>query len=317
MEKKTILFISSYDEDNQFSGINKKIYNQYSALGKAVKGKVYLSTLKSINQTKKISIYQTTNSEIYKNKVDFFLNRWNLIDNFINQKNIEIIYIRYQHFSSPSFIKFLKKNKNKRIILEIPTYPYDDEYKNATKLRKTTHLIDKIYRQKIQKYVDKIVTFSTDTKIWDIPCINISNGINLEEMKMVKYINQNKKIRFTSVSSCDFWHGIDRFLLSLEEYGKKSIKKDILFNIVGEGAESNKFKDIVSKSEYLSKIVVFKGFKSGKELDDIYDETDIAVGCLGNHRKGIYTIQALKNKEYMAKGLPMIFSEDDPGLREK
>ncbi|MGL5426402.1 MAG: glycosyltransferase, partial [Cetobacterium sp.] len=45
--------------------------------------------------------------------------------------------------------------------------------------------------------------------------------------------------------------------------------------------------------------------------------TDIAVGCLGNHRKGIYTIQALKNKEYMAKGLPMIFSEDDPGLREK
>ena len=53
-----------------------------------------------------------------------------------------------------------------------------------------------------------------------------------------------------------------------------------------------------------------------QELDDIYNETDIGVGSLGRHRSGLHTMRALKNREYCAKGIPMIFSEDDPDLRD-
>ncbi|MGL6115573.1 MAG: hypothetical protein ACRC1R_11205 [Cetobacterium sp.] len=120
---------------------------------------------------------------------------------------------------------------------------------------------------------------------------------------------------FTSVSNCSFWHGIDRFLFSLIEYSENKDKKEIIFNIVGEGNEINKLKKIVSKNEYLLKIVKFHGFKTGDELDEIYNITNICIGSLGRHRSGIKTMRALKNREYCATGLPMIFSEDDPDFR--
>lgn len=223
-----------------------------------------------------------------------------------NLKNKKIIYIRYfgSSYVFLNLLKYLKKN-NLKIILEIPTYPYDNERKGNSLF----FLSDKFFRKKLYKYVDKIVTFSNHNKIWEIPCINISNGINLEEVKMVNTkFRENDKLVFTSVSNCSFWHGIDRFLLSLEKYGELEKNKEIIFYIVGEGSESKQLKEIVKKSSYLSRIVKFEGFKSGDELDYIYDNTNIAVGSLGIHRIGLKTVQPLKNREYTAKGLPFIIS---------
>ncbi|MGL5056123.1 MAG: glycosyltransferase, partial [Fusobacteriaceae bacterium] len=291
-------------------GVLKKIDYQIKALmNLGIKvNKLEILNNKLYILEKKIGYSFSKNNILHKifRKISIINYLYNLKEKkiYIGKKNI---YIR-NFGSSPwsnFYFKFLKKNGVK-IILEIPTYPYDKECSNLN----IFFIIDKLFRKKLYKYVDKIVTYSEDKEIWGIPCINISNGIDLEEVQMVDKQEKDKNvIVFTSVSNCSFWHGIDRFLLSLEEYGQLDSKKEIKFNIVGEGSESTKLKEIVSKSEYLSKVVNFAGFKSGKDLDHIYDETSIAVGCLGNHRKGIYTIQALKNKEYMAKGLPMIFSE--------
>lgn len=231
----------------------------------------------------------------------------------IEKEKIQNIYVRYPG-SNKYFIEFLKKIKklNMKIIIEIPTYPYDEESKKIH----ISKILDKIYRKKLYKYTDKIVTYSEDKEIWGIPCINISNGIDLDEVKMIdKKTKDRNKIVFTSVSNCSFWHGIDRLLLSLDKYGELNDKREIEVNIVGEGYESNKLKEMVFKSEYLSKIVFFQGVKTGQDLDDIYDKTDIGIGSLARHRSGLKTMRALKNREYCAKGLPMIFSEDDPDLR--
>lgn len=65
------------------------------------------------------------------------------------------------------------------------------------------------------------------------------------------------------------------------------------------------------KENKLEKYVIFHGRKCGKELDEIYDSSDIAVGSLGRFRSGLYVMKPLKNREYCAKGLPMIYSETD------
>ena len=98
----------------------------------------------------------------------------------------EYRFCLYRYFySSPWFISYLKflKKINLKVILEIPTYPYDGEVKDNffTKW-------DKKYRKELHKYVDKGVTYSNDKKIWGITCINISNGIDLDEIKL-----RNKK----------------------------------------------------------------------------------------------------------------------------
>ncbi|MGL4954901.1 MAG: glycosyltransferase, partial [Cetobacterium sp.] len=227
--------------------------------------------------------------------------------------DIDCLYIRYPG-ANPLFLYFLKKNKNKKIILEIPTYPYDKEANGF--MKKIYIFIDFISRQHLKKYVSNIVTYSEDKKIYGIECININNAIDFDELKLKKNKNQKNKIVFTSVSLCASWHGIDRMLNSIENYYKNKGTEDVLFYIVGEGSESSKLKEITKNSKILQGKVKFFGFKGIEELDKIYDETDIGIGCLANHRKGVYTIQALKNKEYAAKGLPIIYSEDDPGLRE-
>ena len=52
--------------------------------------------------------------------------------------------------------------------------------------------------------------------------------------------------------------------------------------------------------------IIFHGPKSGRELDQIFDETDIAVDALGRHRSGVYYNSSLKGKEYVARGIPVI-----------
>lgn len=231
---------------------------------------------------------------------------------YIIQNNYNFIYMRYLREANPFFNNFLKKLKQKKIkiILEIPTYPYDKEAKEMDFFRRIRERIEKVYRKKIYKYVDKIVTYSQDEKIYKIPCINIKNGIDLDMTVLTKKKIKNT-INFICVSTCHFWHGIDRFLYSLLQYKKNGGKEKIKFYIVGEGSETSKLKKIVEDNKELQDTVVFHGFKSGEELDEVYNNSDIAVGCLGNHRKNIEKAFALKNREYCAKGLPLIFSEVD------
>lgn len=243
-----------------------------------------------------------------KNKIDE-LYIFSKLKNKKFYQDIDIIYLRYIRTTpwSLSYYKFLKK-LGKKVVIEIPTYPYDEENKKKNIFDK----LDKKYRLKLYKYVNKIVTYSDDKEIWKIPCINIFNGIDLDEVDIItKKLKNNNKITFTSVSNCSFWHGIDRFLYSILEYKKNFSEDNIVFNIVGEGKETSKLKKIVDENPVLKENIIFHGFKSGKELDEIYNQTDIAVGCLGCYRKGIEKVSSLKNIEYCAKGLPMIFSEID------
>lgn len=62
--------------------------------------------------------------------------------------------------------------------MEIPTYPYDQEYKGLPFVYQRILFIDKCFRQHLARYVDKIVTFSDYDIIWNRPTIRISNGIN-------------------------------------------------------------------------------------------------------------------------------------------
>ncbi len=223
----------------------------------------------------------------------------------------DILYIRY-FWASPILERYLKNLKKigVKIIIEIPTYPYDNEIEKENLRSKW----DKKYRLNLYKYVDKIVTFSDDKEIWRIPCINISNGIDLEKIKLINKIKKDNKVVFTSVSICAFWHGIDRFLYSLLEYKKNNSENNIVFNIVGEGDETSKLKKIVEDNPLLKECVIFYGFKSGKELDEIYNQTDIAVGSLGFFRSGLEKGSTLKVREYIARGLPFILGYDDISL---
>ena len=62
---------------------------------------------------------------------------------------------------------------------------------------------------------------------------------------------------------------------------------------------------------HIEKQVIFHGQRMGKELDELFDLADFAIGSLARHRSHIDKIKTLQNREYAARGIPFIYSETD------
>ncbi|MDF2158190.1 glycosyltransferase [Algoriphagus sp. CAU 1675] len=290
-----------------YHGVKNKIFSQ-------IDGFVY-------NGVNVDLLYYENFKIFFKNKFLTYVNL-PLLRNFyllyylikFNLKSYSYLYVR---FIFPSFFIFCIvliskiRNNNIKILVEIPTYPYYREYpKNFVFF--ILNLIDKVFWRILKYFVYKIITFSEDKFIYDIPTINLFNCISSFNFPVVnKKWAEYKNLNFISVANFNFWHGTDRFINSLSKYKPNNF----YLHLVGEGEFLENLKNSIISDSYLNDHVVFHGFKIGEDLENVYKMCNISLGCLGNHRKGIHTIQALKNREYCSYGLPIVFSEDDPGFR--
>lgn len=224
---------------------------------------------------------------------------------FIDEKNVKLIYVRYP-FSEPFFIRFLKecKKRSVKVLLEIPTYPYDEEL-STFKL-----FIDRAFRKYLHKYVDRVVAVSNHEEIFGIPTIRISNGIDIEEVKATSTSKKVHAMNLIGVAGLQFWHGYDRVVTGLYEYYKTNPDRKVYFHIVGAGAELESLKKL-TETLGLSEFVIFHGPKHGEELDSLFDEAHIAIGSLGLHRISLESGAVLKVREYCARGMPFVISYND------
>lgn len=215
------------------------------------------------------------------------------------------IYIRYFLCDNSliKVLKFIKKKYNIKIIIEIPTFPYDNEMCVCNpKLYK-----DKFTRTKLKNYVDKIITFSADKFIFGIPTLNISNGVDTNLIRKRTNIQNGKTINLIAVAYINYYHGFDRIIEGLYIYYNNGGKKDFVIHIVGNGKKSiiHTYKEAIVKYG-LQEHIILHGQKVGKELDELYNISTLAFDSLGRHRSGVFYNSSLKGKEYLAKGLPII-----------
>src|SRR5665647_345220 len=309
-----------------FGGVSKKIIAQVNAL-KNLGLHVALSYLE-VNVKDEF-----TGRFINEEKIDKYASfpvinqiqwrcQYRSLFNYINDKGIQVVFIRYIHFANPFFISFLKKLKriNVTILLEIPTYPYDQEYKNLPISSKIVLLIEKFSRRQFKNYVSRVITLTPHVNIFGIPTIEISNGIDTNSINIIQKNKLDNDIHLIGVASMAHWHGFDRVIEGLYNYynNGESNKKKVFFHIAGDSdnTESIRYKELVKKCD-LSNYVIFYGRKTGKELDMIYNKADIAVGSLGCHRISIKNVKTLKNREYCARGLPFFYSETDVDFEDK
>lgn len=225
---------------------------------------------------------------------------------FLQGKKYDFVYIRRIIPNCKSVIKLLhllkKANPACKIVYEIPTYPYDFEHN--TLLLRLYLFIDKIYRKQLHKYVDRIATLTDDTEIFGCKTLKITNGVDCKSIPVCKKENYNhEKINLIAVAQFAFWHGYERVIEGLHNYGKK----DVLLHLVGNGTELEKYKKLVT--EYgLEEQVIFYGALSGDELTRVFDTADIALCSLACHKINIYIASMLKSREYLCRGLPVVTS---------
>lgn len=306
-----ILFFT-FNELIASNGISKKIEYQKKALEQNG-NTVHLMYIKETSSHINIYIENERFASYRKNIFwTFKLISLKFIVDYITKNSIEGLYVRYTQYSSPIICFVFRKIKHLgiRIVLEIPSYPYDNEFK--TFRQKVFLQWEKFWRKRLAKYVDYIVTFSQFDKIWNRDIIRIKNGIDFSNIPLRKTnCDIHSKIEIIAVAGLSFWHGFDRIIEGLNDYVNKSCNTDIKVhvNIVGKGEPVlSLLMELVNKYQ-LNEYVTFCGEKFGLELDTLFESADIAIGCLGCHRKKIKEISSLKNVEYAARGIPFIYSE--------
>jgi glycosyltransferase involved in cell wall biosynthesis len=250
----------------------------------------------------------------YKHKYDLirfisylFLDMYKNIT--IGLDDIDFLYVRRimpVHYGIIKlFYRIKKNNKNCKIVYELPTYPYDNEHK--TLRSKVGLYIDKLFRNKLKKYVDRIATVSDDSIIFGIPTIRFANGIICSNIPVQTPKENDKNIHLILVAQFTQWHGYDRLIEGLNNYYKKNQHQLVYVHFVGDGPELQSYKYMVKKYD-ISAYIFFYGLLYGEELNKVFNKANLAVGSLGSHRIGIYLTSALKSREYLARGLPMISS---------
>lgn len=244
------------------------------------------------------------------------------IDSWCIAHGVDMVYARSFHNASPQTVGLMRRLRRAGIpvAMEIPTYPYDAEYAGFPWREQLKLRVDRCFRRQLAANVSAIVTFSDCDSIFGQRTIRISNGVMLEDIPLVcrPADSQSDTIHLTAVAEVHYWHGLDRLIDGLGQYYAENPKRKVIFHIVGGVGDSEMhdsqhapgFAELMEKWDIEDK-VVFHGQLFGDALTEVFDITDLGIGSLARHRSGITTIKTLKNREYAARGIPFIYSEQD------
>ena len=115
-----------------------------------------------------------------------------------------------------------------------------------------------------------------------------------------------------AVASMSAWHGFDRLIQGIAAYtGTDRICVKLVGN-EGDGS-CQRWKEL-AKQLGVEDIVEFYDGRYGEELNEMMNQSDIAVSSIAWYRSKIQSGSPLKNREYMARGIPFIYSVPDDTL---
>jgi len=221
----------------------------------------------------------------------------------------DMVYIRRIIPLNPWIISTIKyiKREGINIAYEYPTYPWKSEL--FLEKHYLIYLCDCFYYKRLIKMVD-MVPYIGDYKGDKDKFIRTRNAVDIDFFNLKKSYPDKKSIDLISVSHAKPYHGHDRLIKGLYNYYHDTNiepKMDVRFHIVGTVEKSLNLKKMTEGYDLQEKII-FHGFKTGADLDSVFDVADIGIDAIGKfRRKDCKTFSSsLKSREYMARGLPII-----------
>jgi glycosyltransferase involved in cell wall biosynthesis len=201
------------------------------------------------------------------------------------------------------------RNPNLRIVLEIASYPMSGEAGSME--QKLIFATDTVLSGILRKLVDYVVTFGDQTEIYGIRCIRSSNGVDVDALPVRRVPKFDPRApRLLGVASLAKWHGYDRVLRGLRHALDRNPDVVPHVSFAGHGPAATELERLCRSLE-LDEHVSFHGMTTGEALDELFDQSDIAIASLGTHRIGLQSASSLKTREYCARGIPFISAGRD------
>jgi glycosyltransferase involved in cell wall biosynthesis len=221
----------------------------------------------------------------------------------------DFVYIRKTTIDR-GFVRFLATIKQKfpncKVLIELFTYPYDkDEFARWSTW--PYYLKDKYNRSRLGGLVDRFVTYSVDEEIFGIKTIRTMNGIDVAATRQVvpEAHRTDDAIHMIAVAFMQVHHGYERLIQGLADYYRQGGERNLVLHLVGDGPEKHSYEELVQRLQ-MQEHVKFYPSTQGEALDRLYDHADLAVSSLGCYKRGVNRLSALKTRECLAKGLPMV-----------
>lgn len=229
---------------------------------------------------------------------------------FEQMERPDFLYVR-RTVADREYLRFWKKVKERWpdciIIIELFTYPYDkDDFAKWDAW--PFYIKELIYRPGLKKYVDRFVTYTEHREIFGISTIRSANGINVDSVNQIEGAFREREINLIGVAFMQRHHGYERIIEGMKDYYSGDGEPDCRVNLrlVGDGPEKARYLELVGKYR-LEKYVRFYPTLTGEKLDELYNDSDIALVSFGMYKLGFYgKMCALKSRECLAKGMPLI-----------
>lgn len=223
----------------------------------------------------------------------------------------DLVYVRYDINSDPFTVGLMRRlhKSGIRTVVEIPTFPYDGEFKGQGLLMNIQLMVDRLFRKRFFSYSDAVVLYSGPDTLYGKPVVRISNGVDFSRVPLARRSpSRNGPLRLLSVANIHLWHGLDRLIAGMAAH--RDIECEL--HIVGDGIPQiiEGYRSMADEAGIGDRVKIL-GPLYGEALDREFDWADLAVGSLGRHRSGITDIKTLKNREYAARGLAFFYSEND------
>lgn len=241
---------------------------------------------------------------------NFFFHRYIREYMLKDLKKYDFAYIRFSRgdLQYYNLIKLLSKNGIK-VIIEIPTYPYKQQYNYLNIKHLLYAFLDILIWKKIKKYIYRIAVTSNIEYIEGVKCINIFNGIDINTLSVNKSKYDGKTINMVGIANISKWHGYDRIIRGMNSFYNKNNSHKVKFYLIGEGNEKQNLINLVGDLN-LENVVEFLGVKTGDELNKELDRMHIGISSLALFRAG-GGHDPIKTKEFIGRGMPVVLGYND------
>lgn len=251
-------------------------------------------------------------------------NSYQTLHDLFNDKGGDVLYCR-NLFPYLSYSLLIGKNKHKKVVFEIQDIALTNKITKSKSLLanfQTAYILfmEHLLGKHILKHASGVVGVTSEiTEFYHkrglIPSLTLGNGISTADIPLKKISTVTNELHVLSVAVIQNYHGIDRFIRGLHEYESTPDKRNIVLHIVGDGPELPHLKEVTAELN-LQDRVIFHGFKSGKELDEMFEMCQIALDALAGFRRELTELSSLKSREYCARGIPFIISSKDADFPE-
>lgn len=233
----------------------------------------------------------------------------------VAQRHYDLVYIRKMPWLPASRTLARSIPSDTTCIIEIPSYPEDSERTRFGKKRRLELATTDIIGKPIMRRADCIAAIGINppSTIYCRPAVRLLNGVDVNIYpRRLPTQSADGSIHVMLLACMSYWQGYDRAITGLSQYvGPNQIYLHFVGND-GDGSLAEWQK--LSVELGLENKVIFHGYLHGSELSDLVNHMDCGLGSLGLYRKGISDTCALKVAEYMARGLPFLYTGNEVKL---